>query len=358
MADARRKDAKLHKSYEAIEGGHVHHCLVDLTNGVSDEIDLSETDTTREDQWQKLRASFEAGYLLGCGSNPGRDTNVKDGVCFGHAYSILRVFEDEGRSIRLLQLRNPWGQVEWEGAWSDKSSQWTKYWKSRLDYVDKDDGVFWMSFEDFCVYFRIFYICRFMKHRVVHPSAWKGESATGFLDPEKGPQFVLKVSQPNTPVFVSLQQEDVRGSGAKSAAMNFFVVDPGNEAGRIGKGWYPDQVIPGGKGNGGCFTRMRESSGEVILPRADYAYVVICVTIKEGEEAQFSLSVLSNFEFSLDVLPFGKEAESLFTPRSEIIEEMEKSSKIEHSATGETLDVENLSEDNMDDGEESEDISI
>eukprot|EP01083_Nonionella_stella_P128512 389425_1 len=118
------------------------------------------------------------------------------------------------------------------------------------------------------------------------------------------------------------------------------------------------KVIPGGKGNGGCFTRMRESSGEVVLPRADYAYVVICVTIKEGEEAQFSLSVLSNFEFSLDLLPFGQEAESLFTPRSEIIEEMEKSSINEHSATGETLDVENLSEDNMDDGEESEDISI
>ena len=32
----------------------------------------------------------------------------------------------EGKLLRLVQLRNPWGQSEWKGAWSDSSKEWTE----------------------------------------------------------------------------------------------------------------------------------------------------------------------------------------------------------------------------------------
>ena len=51
----------------------------------------------------------------------------------------------------LIQLRNPWGKGEWEGAWSDKSDEWKQNGTVRgiIRPKDADDGAFWMSFTDF-----------------------------------------------------------------------------------------------------------------------------------------------------------------------------------------------------------------
>ena len=51
---------------------------------------------------------------------------------------MLEIREEDGH--RLLRLRNPWGNVEWKGDWSDNSSKWTARMKSRLSWVSRDDG--------------------------------------------------------------------------------------------------------------------------------------------------------------------------------------------------------------------------
>jgi len=68
------------------------------------------------------------GYLISA-STPGEDrwtgTNNKrpdGGLVPGHAYSVIKVAEAKGN--RLLNIRNPWGQFEWDGAWGDKSKEW------------------------------------------------------------------------------------------------------------------------------------------------------------------------------------------------------------------------------------------
>lgn len=40
----------------------------------------------------------------------------RKGIQEGHAYSVMRAVEMDGQ--RLLLLKNPWGKVEWTGAWS------------------------------------------------------------------------------------------------------------------------------------------------------------------------------------------------------------------------------------------------
>jgi len=67
-------------------------------------------------------------YLIFAGSKGDSDTNTtSEGVVCNHAYSVLSVHEIKVRNenIRLLRLRNPWGNQEWQGDWSDKSNLWT-----------------------------------------------------------------------------------------------------------------------------------------------------------------------------------------------------------------------------------------
>jgi hypothetical protein len=51
----------------------------------------------------------------------------KWGLITNHAYSLIQVavVKKDGKNIELCKLRNPWGDHEWNGDWSDKSSLWT-----------------------------------------------------------------------------------------------------------------------------------------------------------------------------------------------------------------------------------------
>ena len=73
------------------------------------------------------------------------------GLSPAHAYTVLKVFEI-GRE-KIVRLRNPWGNGEYSGAWSDSSSKWTKDLKRKYGVENKNDGVFHMSFDDFLKYY-------------------------------------------------------------------------------------------------------------------------------------------------------------------------------------------------------------
>lgn len=47
---------------------------------------------------------------------------------------------------KLVQVRNPWGVKEYTGAWSDKSKKWTQALKDEVDFENKEDGTFYMSY--------------------------------------------------------------------------------------------------------------------------------------------------------------------------------------------------------------------
>ena len=44
--------------------------------------------------------------------------------------------------------RNPWGEAEWRGRWSDGSPEWNADSLAALNHKFGDDGMFWISFED------------------------------------------------------------------------------------------------------------------------------------------------------------------------------------------------------------------
>ena len=48
----------------------------------------------------------------------------------------------------LIRLRNPWGQTEWKGAWSDSSEEW-QYLPDDVKTDKIDDGEFFIKLDDF-----------------------------------------------------------------------------------------------------------------------------------------------------------------------------------------------------------------
>ncbi|VFQ85158.1 unnamed protein product [Cuscuta campestris] len=145
--------AKLHGSYEALEGGLVQDALVDVTGGAGEEIDMRSTeaqiDLASGRLWSQVLRFNQEGFLLGAGSPSGSDVHISSsGIVQGHAYSVLQVREVDG--YKLVQIRNPWAnEVEWNGPWSDSSPEWTDRMKHKLKHVPQaKDGIFWMSWQD------------------------------------------------------------------------------------------------------------------------------------------------------------------------------------------------------------------
>ena len=52
------------------------------------------------------------------------EAKLSNGLIKGHAYSVTgakRVqAKGKGKELVLVRIRNPWGQKEWNGDWSDK----------------------------------------------------------------------------------------------------------------------------------------------------------------------------------------------------------------------------------------------
>ena len=120
--------------------------------------------------WAKLLSFHEVGFLLSAsvGASEVGEAEAAEamGLLTEHAYSLLRVVDVPragGGVWRLVQLRNPWGKLEWRGDWSETSPLWTPALVASLGGGggrSGDDGTFWMSFEDLLDYFRTIEACR------------------------------------------------------------------------------------------------------------------------------------------------------------------------------------------------------
>lgn len=153
--------AKAHGGYDALRGGQTGEAIEDLTGGVTTEIYTTNI-LSKEKFWTNELCKLNKEFMFDA-SDPiyrewmGWDESSqwvsrvrkerRKGVVERHAYAVLDVYEGYGE--RLVKVRNPWGEQEWDGAWSDGSPQWTAAWLDRLAHKFGDDGVFWMSYKDF-----------------------------------------------------------------------------------------------------------------------------------------------------------------------------------------------------------------
>ncbi|KAJ9697702.1 hypothetical protein PVL29_007026 [Vitis rotundifolia] len=313
--------AKLHGSYEALEGGLVQDALVDLTGGAGEEIDMrsaqAQIDLASGRLWSQLLRFKLEGFLLGAGSPSGSDVHVSSsGIVQGHAYSLLQVREVDGH--KLVQVRNPWAnEVEWNGPWADSSPEWTERMKHKLKHVPQSkDGIFWMSWQDFQIHFRSIYVCRIYPPEMRYSlrGQWRGYSAGGCQDYDtwhQNPQFHLRATGPDASfpihVFITLTQgvsfsrttAGFRNYQSSHDSMMFYIGMRilKTRGRRAAYNIYLHESV-----GGTDYVNSREISCEMVLEPDPKGYTIVPTTIHPGEEAPFVLSVFTKASVTLEAL--------------------------------------------------------
>ena len=135
-------------------------------------------------------------------------------------------------------VKNPWGETEWDGPWSDGSKEWTAEAIKALDYKFGNDGIFWMPFDDFLDRFVQFWRTRLFssewnvsQHWTTVQVPWSGDY--------NDTSFEFKIAEPGQTVIV-LSQLDSRyfmGLSGQYAFTMAFRVHKVNETAYLVRGY-------------------------------------------------------------------------------------------------------------------------
>ncbi|XP_068178336.1 calpain-2 catalytic subunit-like [Antennarius striatus] len=208
--------AKLNGCYEALSGGSTTEGFEDFTGGIAE---VHVLDRPLPNLFHIIQKAQRRGSLMGCSIDI-TSTSDTEAVTYqklvkGHAYSVTGTAEVDYRGDReqLIRIRNPWGQVEWTGAWSDDSSQWRYLSDDDRECLShrSEDGEFWMSFSDFLRHYSRLEICNLTPDALSDDSAskwalskfdgsWRrGSTAGGCRNyPDSfwtNPQFVIRLDE-------------------------------------------------------------------------------------------------------------------------------------------------------------------
>lgn len=115
--------------------------------------DYLESQEKMDKAWFRLRRCDKLGYRMAASSHGQGEVQDEKGIISGHAYSLVAVKNvktQDGGEVRLCQMRNPWGSVEWTGDWSDGDNiNWTPELRERYGCKEANDGTFHIPFEQY-----------------------------------------------------------------------------------------------------------------------------------------------------------------------------------------------------------------
>uniref|UniRef100_A0A8C3A6K8 calpain-2 n=1 Tax=Cyclopterus lumpus TaxID=8103 RepID=A0A8C3A6K8_CYCLU len=319
--------SKVHGCYEALSGGNTIEGFEDFTGGIAEVYTLDKAPTKL---FHIMQRALSLGSLMGCSIDitNAYETEAVTALKLvkGHAYSVTGAEEVRfrGRPVQLVRIRNPWGQVEWTGPWSDGSSEWKHVGedqKSKLNHV-ADDGEFWMSYSDFIKQFSTLEICNLtpdtlMSDDVGHwnnyqfEGMWRvGSSAGGCRNNQatfsSNPQFVVRLEdvdddpldgEDGCTFLVGLMQKDGRRQkrldrNLEPIGFAIYEVSMNNYKGCSNVHLGPDVLLrQRAVAMSSNFINTREVCDRFKLPPGEYA--IVPSTFQPHKKGSFILRVFS-----------------------------------------------------------------
>lgn len=315
--------AKLNGCYEALSGGSTCEGFEDFTGGVTEMYDLNKAPS---DLFSIIRRAVERGSLLGCSIDI-TSANDMEAVTFkklvkGHAYSLTGVEEVSyrGNMTKLVRIRNPWGEVEWTGAWSDNAREWDSIDPSARSRLQNrsEDGEFWMSYSDFLREFSRLEICNLTADALqssqmkkwsssLFQGEWRrGSTAGGCRNYPASfwlnPQFKIMLQNPDQQgnpdcsFVVALMQKDrrkKRREGQDMETIGFALYEvPDQFKGSSGVHLKRDFFLShASSARSETFINLREVSSRLKLPKGEY--IIVPSTFEPNKDGDFVLRVFS-----------------------------------------------------------------
>ena len=314
VSAAEKAYAKAYGGYSRISGGEVAEALFDITGCPVESLDVDackEDPEAADELWTRLLSLHSSGFLLGCGTSVG---SSGDGIASFHAYSILDVTEltdvivgkqktihdyfkatpsandtKPEQVVRLLKIRNPWGQYEWKGDWSAKSEKWTTSLSGNLGNTTKNDGCFFMEFSDFIQNFQVVDTCK------TH-SDWYDLT----VDLQLGAQHLELRAIEYTWMYIMVVQPSLRSALTKSKSYAAFGILVRDAVGDVIASLVPgcrrvsilECMLPVGDYSVNLPTLACESGSSVVI-RVYSAHAVFAQIAKSIETAAFPLPFIS-----------------------------------------------------------------
>ena len=150
--------AKVNGCYANIScGGLCSEAFTILSEAYTEHFEF--TSYTEEQIWEKMENAKKRNYVMTAGTIGDNETYDLDeiGLIYSHAYTIINIYivETKNGKEKLIKFKNPWGNTEFNGDWSDYSKKWTAELKKKCEFFGEagDDGIFYMSFKDFMKYY-------------------------------------------------------------------------------------------------------------------------------------------------------------------------------------------------------------
>ncbi|KAK5898600.1 hypothetical protein CesoFtcFv8_008161 [Champsocephalus esox] len=318
--------AKINGCYEALSGGSTTEGFEDFTGGIAEVHELSRPDPHLFHIIQKAQ---NRGSLMGCSiditSSSDSEAVTRQKLVKGHAYSVTGADQVEyrGNTERLIRIRNPWGQVEWTGAWSDSSPQWREISDEDRDRLSlcAEDGEFWMSFSDFLSHYSRLEICNLTPDALSDDSvskwaltkfdsSWRrGSTAGGCRNfPDTfwiNPNFVIKLDEEDDDpddgesgcsFVVGLIQKNrrrMRKMGEDMHTMGFAIYEVPDECRgqrnvRLRKNFF---LRHASAARSETFVNLREVSNRFVLPPGEY--LIVPSTFEPHKNGDFCVRVFS-----------------------------------------------------------------